>query len=593
MKQFFKFFFASCLGFIVGSIILSLLSVAIFAAIASSAEQKPQIYSNSVLRLTFDDVIPEHTNNVDNVAFDLSEEKTLGLHEIIATINNAAEDNRIKGIFMESDLVMLTGTATAGELREALVQFKERGKFIVSYSKFYTQGAYYLASVSDEVYLNPMGLIDFRGFSAQIPFFKDMLDKVGVEMQIFYAGQYKSATEPYRLTEMSPQNRFQVRQYLNGMYDNFLEDISSSRSISVPELKMIADDFLAGNPDLALKHRMVDYVGYRSDALQSIRDYLGLEKDKDISFIGLHSYNKANPPTPGGSYSSDRIAIVYAEGGIVDGEGSNGAIGDLRYNKAFNKIREDERIKAVVLRVNSPGGSALAAENMHHELLRLKSAGKPIVVSMGDYAASAGYYISCLADSIVALPSTLTGSIGVFSILPNAQELLNEKIGITFDTVRTGDFSAGLTPFYDLTPKEQQWFQQRTKEMYEIFLKKVAEGRNMSRDEVHKIAQGRVWTGEEALEVGLVDQLGDLDEAIQIAARLADLEEYRIREYPFIKSPWMELLEELQGKREADIRFRSYLKDQWPDYYPYYEQIKAVKTAKGPQMRLPFFIPFE
>ncbi len=592
MKQFFKFFFASCLGFIVGSIVLSLIGVMIFAGIASSAEQKPSVYSNSVLHLSFDDIIPEYTNNLESAGFDIYDEKTLGLHEIIATINNAATDNRIKGIFMEVDALMTSGTASAAELRQALEDFQSEGKFILSYSKYYTQGAYYVSSVADEIYLNPMGIIDFRGFAAQIPFYKNMLDKVGVKMQVFYAGQYKSATEPFRRTDMSPQNRFQVRQYLNGMYDNFLEDISESRDISVPELKRIANEFISSNPQLAVEHKLVDAADYRDAALSSIRERIGLGKDENIHFISLNNYNKAKPPSLG-SYSSDRIAVVYAEGGIVDGAGGNGSIGDKRYNKVFNAIRKDDRIKAVVLRVNSPGGSALSAENMHHELSRLKETGKPIVVSMGDYAASAGYYISCLADSIVARPSTLTGSIGVFSMLPNAQTLLNEKLGVNFDTVRTGDFSAGLTPFYDLTDKETRWFQKRTEDMYEIFLNKVAEGRHMTRDEVHQIAQGRVWTGEEALKIGLVDQLGDLDKAIDIAANMSGLEEYRIKEYPFIKSTWLELLEELSGEKDTDIKFESLLKTQFPDYYPYYKELKSLQESEGPQMRLPFFIPFE
>ncbi len=592
MKQFFKFFFASCLGFIVGSIILSVIGLLIFAGVASQAEQTPQVYSNSVLRLTFNDFIPEHTNNIESAGLELYPEKKLGLHETIGTIKNATRDNRIKGIYLETDALMTGGPASAAELRETLEEFKESGKFIVAYSKYYTQGAYYLASAADEVYINPLGVIDFRGFAAQIPFYKNMLDKVGVEMQIFYAGQYKSATEPYRLTKMSPQNRFQVRQYLNGMYDNFLEDISDSRAVEVKELKRVANNFLASKPDQALQHKLVDVVGYKDEAMASVRDRIGLDKDEKIRFISLSTYNKANPPRKG-DYSNGRIAIVYAEGGIIDGYGSNGSIGDKRYMKVFNDIRKDDRVKAVVLRVNSPGGSSLSAENMHHALSRLKESGKPIVVSMGDYAASAGYYIACLADSIVAQPSTLTGSIGVFSMIPNAQQLLNDKLGINFDTVATGDFAAGLTPFYDLTPKEERWFQVRTEEMYDLFLGKVAEGRNMTKNEVHKIAQGRVWTGEEALEIGLVDQLGDLDKAVDIAARLADMEEYRIKEYPFIKSPWLEILDELQGKNETDIKFQSYLKSQWPDIYPYYNHITAIKDAKGPQARLPFFIPFE
>ncbi len=591
MKDFFKFFFASCLGFVVGVGVLGIIGISITSIIISSSETAPSVANNAVLKISLSDYIPDHTNNLETGSFSLKEEKILGLRELQQTLANAAEDDRIKGIFLEAELVYTTGLSTVRDLRQTLVDFKSSGKFIIAHAKNYTQNGYYLASVADQMIVHPLGIIDIRGLSAQIPFYKNMLDKIGIDMQVFFAGQYKSATEPYRRTDMSPQNRLQVRSYLNQIYDNMLDDISESRGINEQELRKIFDNFEAGNPPQAAGLGIINQTGYRDDALNLIRQELDLQENDNIDFISLQKYNMANPPDNGRYTADNRIAIVYAEGAIIDGKSANGNVGDRTYSRIFKEIADNEKIKAVVLRINSPGGSALSAENIHHSIQQLKEAGKPVIVSMGDYAASAGYYIACHADTILATPNTLTGSIGVFLLLPNAKELLNENLGISFDTVRTGKFSAGITPFYNLTPAERKWMEKRTEDMYQVFLERVAAGRNMSVEEVHKIAQGRVWTGNQALEVGLIDAIGDLEDAVNMAIDIANVENYRILEYPVIKPPFQQLLEEFVEDVDTDVQFQKYVQSELPELSPYFDHLMYLKNAKGPQARLPFFIP--
>jgi protease-4 len=592
MGQFFKFLFASCLGVIIATFVLFGIGSAMIGKLVADAEKPQSINPNSVLHISLDNVIPEKTNNLEMDPTDFKNDKILGLHEIVETIENAQSDDRIKGIFLEIDGIY-AGFSTASSLQEALVEFKESGKFIVAYSKYYTQGAYYLATSADKIYLNPLGMIDFRGFSAQIPFFKEMLDNIGIKMQVFYAGKFKSATEPYRRTDMSPENRTQIREYLDAIYGVYLDGISQNRNISIPELKKIADEYKASSAEDALKYGLVDAVGYRDEALDMIRDQIGLDKGEKVHAISLRAYNKSNPPKT--DYSKrNKVAVVYAEGTIIDGKSSPGSIGDNNYTKIIKRIRKDDRIKAVVLRVNSPGGSAMSSENIWRELNLLKETGKPLVVSMGDYAASGGYYIACNADSIYAQSNTLTGSIGVFSMIPSASKLMNDKIGISFDTVKTGKFSHGISPFYDITEEEGRILQARTNQMYETFLKRVADGRGMTRDEVHEIAQGRVWTGDKAKTLGLVDQVGDLDNAIAAAANMAELDEYRISEYPATKDPIMQILEEFLGEEDiTKSRSNAMLKTQLGELYPYYEQVKTIQEFKGTQARLPFFVPFK
>jgi protease-4 len=592
MKQFFQFVFASCLGVILASVVIFFFSFIIMAAIAgSSSEKKVSLDANSVLHLTFGKPIPEQTNNLEMNPFDLKNQEILGLNDLVASIEHAAGDNKIKGVYLHLENGIGAGLATAATLRNALVKFKESGKFVVAYSKSYTQGAYYLASVADKIYVNPMGSIDFHGFSATIPFFKEMLDKVGVKMQIFYAGNFKSATEPYRLDKMSDENRLQMREFLEPVYKRFLEDIGKSRNKSVAELRSIADELKVRNADDAVKYGLADAVGYSDDVSTELKQRLGLDKGDKVHVISIEDYKHTFRKKK--DYAAkDKIALVFAEGAIYANEGERGTIVDDDYIKTLRKIREDESFKAIVLRINSPGGSALASENIWRELSLAKEAGKKVVVSMGDYAASGGYYIACMADKIVAEPNTLTGSIGVFQMIPNARSLMDDKLGISMDTVKTARFSTRLNVFYELTPEEQAYMQNSTNEIYEIFLGRVGEGRKMKRDEVHAVAQGRIWTGTKAKELGLVDEIGDLNRAIELAVELSGIEKYRVSEFPYQKEPLQEFIEEFTGQSDDDAVKSKIIEEEMGGFYPMYRHLKDLMNMKGVQARLPVLIQF-
>ena len=588
MGQFFKFLFASCLGVLLALGAIIGIGSLILASVASSTNQPKKVKPNTVLHLTFEGAIPELTNNiqVNPLSSSLSDSDVLGLHDITAAIRQAAVDDNIKGIFMEPGLTYASGFSTTRTIRTALEEFAESGKFIISHSKFYFLPTYYLASAGTEVHVNPAGIMEVRGFASEVPFFKDMLDRLDAEAQVFYAGKFKSATEPLRRTDMSDENRRQIREYLKDYYDVFLDDVSATRPVERAELKGIIDGFLAGNPEDALRNKLVDGVSYRQDVQDRMRGLMGLGENDKIRKISVNDYFRSNPPEKNFK-ASDKIAVIYAEGNILDGEGANGSVWDGRYVKTIEKISNDSKVGAVVLRVNSPGGSALASENIWYALTRLKEAGKPIVVSMGDYAASGGYYIAAPADSIFAQPNTLTGSIGVFRVLPNLSKTMSEEIGVDFDTVKLSDRAIGYSPFLDLTPAESAYIQKETEVAYELFLSRVAEGRKMTRDEVHAVAQGRVWTGNRALEKGLVDAIGGMDRAIAAAANLADVDDYRVVNYPEVKDQLTQLLEELVGAG-TDARMDWMVEKAFPRWYGQYNSIKALQQAQGVQARLPF-----
>lgn len=589
MGQFLKFLLASCLGLFIGFFLLMGIGALVIGQAISASEKVKDVEANSVLHLTLDRPIPEQTNNLEIDPFAFETESTLGLTAIVDAIDRAAEDDDIKGIFLEPEQLSAIGLASSGVIRDALVDFKKKGKFIIAYGDYYTQAGYYLAATADEVLLNPLGIVDLRGFSTQIPFFKDMLDRIGVNMQVYYAGKFKGATEPYRLNELSDANRQQIRIYLDDVYNHFLMGLSDARGLSVPELRQIANDYEGIDPNSALSSGLVDVIDHRDAALNRLRDRLGLEEDEDIKRVSLSAYAKASKADK--DYSvKDKIAIIYAEGAIVDGNGTPGTIGDEQYVKYIKEARKSDRIKAVVLRVNSPGGSAMASENIWKEIRLTQEAGKPVVVSMGDYAASGGYYISAAADSIFAEPNTLTGSIGVFSLIPDASDLMNEKLGIHFDTVKTGDFSLGITPFFPMSPQGARLMQIRTDSMYETFLQRVSEGRGLPRDSVHAIAQGRVWTGNAGLKIGLVDALGGLDRAIDAAATLAELDEYRTTDYPKVKDPIQQLMEQWLG--EENVRAQAMLKYQLGDQYKHYRLVKDLAESKGVQARMPYLLSY-
>ena len=592
MKQFFKFMFASCLGMTLFTVLIGLIGIGILTQVSKSAEKTEEITPNTILKISLNSLVPERTNNAAINPYEFNTDDVIGLQEMIETIERAKNDDDIKGIYLEMTNPQL-GFAGMSVLRRAIEDFQNNddNKFVIAYGDNYSQKAYYLASVADEIYMNPIGTVDFKGLSGTLLFFKDMLDRLGIDMQVFYVGNFKSATEPFRRTNMSEENRLQVREYMESLYGIMLEDISNSRKISVKELRTIADEYQLREADDALRLKFVDKLLYKDEMIDLLKDKIGLGKDEDIKAVSLSTYNKSNPRDKNLTAKS-KIAVVYAEGSIVDGQGENGQIGGDRYAEIIRDIRKDKAIKAIVLRVNSGGRSGFASEKIWRELMLAKEQGLPIIVSMGDVAASGGYYIAAPADKILVEKNTITGSIGVFGVIPSMADFLKNEIGITVDTVKTGKFSTGITPFYDVNDAEGQIIQESVEEFYDLFLRRVAEGRNMTKDAVHKVAQGRVWTGAKAIELGLADEVGDLEQAMIVAAEKAGLSKFRVLEYPTIKDPLQQIFDELTGKDDKKVKqaSRALIEEELGELYPYYEQIKEIRTMKGVQARMPYTI---
>ncbi len=592
MSQFFKFLFASCLGTFLALLLLFLVAIGSITSLASKGleKAKAEVKPNTVLELSLDNLVPEKTNNVAISPLELEQKDVLGLHDIIRAIRKAKEDPDIKGIYLNKATPIM-GWASHNALREALADFRASGKFVVSYAHLYTQGGYYLASVADEVLLNPIGGVDFRGLSSTILFFKGMLDKLDVQMRIFYAGKFKSATEPFRLDKMSPENRLQVREYVTALYNDMIADISASRNIPADTLRNIAENFDGRTAEGALNRRLVDRLAYEDEALERLKERMGLGKDDKLNRIKVEDYFDARVKKIDFK-SKDKIAVVYAEGAIADGDkGDAGEILDGPYVKMLRRIRQDKAVKAIVLRVNSPGGSVLASENILREVILCREAGKPVIVSMGDVAASGGYYIACQADSIFAENTTITGSIGVFGVIPILQNTMKNKLGITADTVRTQRYSAFGTPFFDFSPDESRLIQGQIDRIYANFLARVAKGRRMTPEQVHEIAQGRVWTGQKAREIGLVDDLGGLDRALSAAAQRAGIEKYRVVEYPATKTPLEQILDKLMRQTDPDDEVRAWMmRSDLGELYPMYRMLRDARKNQGIQARLPFEI---
>ncbi len=587
MGQFFKMLLASCLGVLIAGAVIIGFGVLIIAGLASSSTKPPKLEPNTVLQLDFNEAVPEKTNNIMSDGFSLETDDIIGLTDIVELIGHAKEDNKIKGIILKADMLNM-GRASASVIREALEDFRSSGKFIYAYADMFSEGAYYLASASDSIYVNPMGGVDFKGMAASISFYKNLMDKAGVKMQVFYAGEFKSATEPFRLTQMSDQNRLQVREFLEDIYNTHLNTISSSRNISPEKLRQLANDYVGSDAEKAREAGLIDGVIYWDQFLDRLRNRMGMEADDKIPVVSLDKYYLQHKDDT--DYGvKDKIAVVYAEGDIVGGKNLPGFVADEDYIHMLRKIRKDKTIKAVVLRVNSPGGSALTSEKIWRELTQIKEAGKPLIVSMGDYAASGGYYIACIGDTILAEPNTLTGSIGVFRMIPNARELMENKLGITMDTVKTTKHATGLSLYYEIEPEMRAILQKQTEEMYATFLKRVADGRGMSVSAVNEIGRGRIWTGRKALEIGLVDKIGGLEDALEIAAQKAGLEKYRTSEYPKVKSPIEQMLEKFIDN-PGDQAKTKIIQEELGDFYPLYQQMKAIQNQATPQARLPFVI---
>jgi len=586
MKQFFKYVLATIVGLILTSVIIILIIAGIIAS--ASGDKSVEIEPNSVLHIQFTKTINERTpdNPLKGLPVFGDQDKDIGLNDILANIKKAKTDDNIKGIFLDESSVT-PGQATSDEIRHALIDFKSSGKFIIAYAEVYSQSAYYLASVADKVYLNPKGMLEFKGFSSEITFLKGALDKLGIEAQIIKVGTYKSAVEPYFLTKMSDANREQVTSYLGSMYDHFLTGISQSRKISKDSLFNYANNMMVREPEDALKFKLVDGLKYKDEILDELRRRTGLSATANIKGVELTDYTNVAVTKNTDDKKDDsknRIAVIYASGEITGGEGDDNTIGSENVSKAIRKVRLDNKVKAVVLRVNSPGGSSLASDVIWREVMLTKKV-KPIIVSMGDLAASGGYYISCAADSIVAEPNTITGSIGIFAVIPNLKKLFNDKLGVTFDGVKTGKYADLGNVSRPLTPEEKLILQNQVNRGYDEFTKAVAEGRHKTQAYINSIGQGRVWTGEQALKNGLVDRLGNIDDAIKMAAKKANLKNYKLESLPEQKSIFNKFgLGGLNSKIRTSI-----MKSELGDDYKYYQQVKQVSLLmRTPQARLPY-----
>ncbi len=474
--------------------------------------------------------------------------------------------------------------ASLEEIRKALVDFKGSGKWIISYSELYTQGSYYLASASDKVFLNPAGLVEHRGLSTELMFFKKMLEKLDVEMQIIRHGKFKSAVEPYILEKMSDSNREQIELILNTAWSSMTNDVSKSRNVTVEHLNEVADEMKIQDAKSAKEFGLVDDAKYKDEILAELVNRLGAKDIDDINYITLGKYSSSVANKAKMNKSKNQIAVVYASGEIVSGESKNEQMGSETISQAIREARLDKNVKAIVLRVNSPGGSALASDVMWREVVLAKQA-KPVIVSMGDVAASGGYYISCAADKIIASEKTITGSIGVFGVIPNAEGLFTNKFGITFDRAKTNKHSDIMTIFRPLTGDEKDIIQIGVEKIYDDFIGKVAEGRGMTKEQVDSIGQGRVWTGADALKIGLVDEIGGLEKAIDVAKDMAKLKNFKVVNYPKRKDPFEQLLEGLTQNVETKILTTTLGED-----FRYYQKINSIKEQSGIMARMPFEI---
>ena len=609
MKQFFKFMFASMLGFALTLLIATFIIGGIIGAIISSDADKKEakIAENSILELKLNKSIRDRSNDdpFENFDFGTFENNApLGLRDIINSIEKAKIDDRIKGIYIQIPYLQAS-FATTEEIRAALVSFKESGKFIVSYSENYGQTEFYLTSVADEIYMNPSGNLSFDGLTAQLMFFKDALSRLDVEMQVIRHGKFKSAIEPFIREDMSEENKEQMNALIHSIWNHQLNTISEARSVSVEQLNAIADGLKIRKAEDAKELGLVDGLMYEDEVMELLKVKLGMESDDKLKFASMKEMKKVFKHKLKGKGSKEqtdstateapeerinsknKIALVFAEGEIVSGESKNDVMGSETIANAIKEARTDDRVKAIVFRVNSPGGSALASDVIWREV-KLAKEEKPVIVSMGGAAASGGYYISCAADKIYAENSTITGSIGVFGLIPNMKGMMNNKLGITFDHVNTNDYSDGLSPFRPMAEMERQAIQDMIEDVYDEFTSRVAEGRGMTQAEVDSIGQGRVWTGVLAKEIGLVDEIGGLEDAIAEAVEMAELSDYKIKELPAKKDVYQELLAEFGAEAKM-----SFLGKELGQAEKYYSNIKRALNYQGVYTRLPVDIIIE
>lgn len=586
MKDFFKYAFATVVGIIIFLVIMSIFAVMSIVGMISSAQATKNVSKNSVLVMNLSGSMEEQAG--DNILEMLTGQSTdaIGLSETLSAIRKAKENDNVKGIYIEAGLLS-ADYAQLQEIRNALLDFRKSGKWIVAYGDTYTQGTYYLASAASKIYLNPQGMIDWAGIGAQPIFVKDLLDKFGIKMQVLKVGKYKSATETFTEDKMSEPSRQQTQAYIDGLWQNMLKAVSESRHISTEQLNAQADNLIIfGDPKEYVRNRFVDGLLYADQIKSEVKKLLGVEQDAAISQLSISDMQNVKE-----KHDGEQVAVYYAYGDIVQSQLPGGLFSGAHQivatdvNKDLEGLMEDDDVKAVVIRVNSGGGSAYASEQLWHQIELLKKK-KPVVVSMGGMAASGGYYMSCGANWIVAEPTTLTGSIGIFGMIPDRSQLLTQKLGIKFDEVKTNKNSLFGTGARPMNAEEISYMTAYIDRGYNLFRQRVATGRKMTTDQVEAIAQGHVFLGQDALKIKLVDELGGLDKAVAKAAKLAKINEYYTSEYPAPLSFTDQLLAETGGGNYLDEQLRAFL----GEYYEPFLLLKTMNRQDVIQARIPFYL---
>jgi protease-4 len=577
MRNFFKIFFASLLALVIFTIIAVFFLISLIGGMAS--KDKPVVASKSVLMLDLGQEYQEQVKKDPLALFSNEEREVPGLYDVIRLVRQAKDDKNIAGIYIVANNNP-NGFAASEELRSVLKDFKSSGKFMLAHGDVITQKAYSVASIADRIYVSPHGYVEWAGYSVQLAFLKGTLQKLGIEPQIFYAGKFKSATEPFRATEMTPENKLQTSVWLNDLYSDLLQQTAAVRQVDTATLHKLANDATIQTAKDAVDHKLIDATKYDDEVKDEIKSKIGIGKYDKINFISINRYYAASDLDRG---AGDKIALLYAAGNIVDGKSEDG-IGGETYRNLVRKARLDRSVKAIVLRINSGGGSSMASETIWRELALAKKE-KPVIVSFGDVAASGGYYIACAADSIFAQPTTITGSIGVFGIIPNMEQFFNQKLGITFDGVKTAPYADAGSVSRPLQEREKQLVQANVNHIYAQFISRVAEGRKKDTAFVDSIAQGRVWTGARAKDIGLIDRFGGIDDAIRAAATMAKLKEYRVAEYPEPKS----IFERLMGQQDPLSYNEQLKKELGPENYTLYQELKRVQEMSNTvQASMPF-----
>ena len=582
MQQFLKYVLATIIGLILFSFVGFLLLIGLAAALSAS-DSKPSVSANSVLKLDLDKPIDERSS--EKPFGDIGPFKTtgdaIGIIELKQTLKDAKEDGNIEGIYLQVESPM-AGWASLEEVRNALIDFKQSKKFVYAYAEGMTEKGYYIASVADKIYLNPAGDLEWNGLDAELSFFKGTLDKLGIKPEIFKVGDFKSAVEPFVRDNMSDPNRLQVTSFLNSINNYMLVRVAQSRGLRVDSLKYYADNLIIQKPEDALRTKLITNIGYQDELESIIRKQLGIDEKKKINYVSLSKYEQSEKDDENVS-SKNRIAVIVASGDIHSGKSGDNSIGSETIVEELRKARLDDKVKAIVLRVNSGGGSALASDIMYREVELAKKA-KPVIGSMSDYAASGGYYMLMSCNKIVAQPNTITGSIGVFALLFNTETFFKDKLGVTYDRVKTNVNSDFPTGTHEMTPFQKQVMQRSTERIYADFTGKAAVGRKLPVDSIRAIAGGRVWTGTQGKAIGLVDQLGGLDEAIKLAAQSAKLKDgdYQLKYQPRKKPFFEQVMSSFSGDEESKIQA------QLGELAPYVKYLKKLKTLEGIQMRMPF-----